>query len=302
MAEFNSEISGIIPVNKPQGWTSFDVIAKLRGVLKIKRLGHAGTLDPMAVGVLPVFVGKATRACDIMPDDKKTYLAGFKLGLSTDTQDITGIVLTQNDKKVNINQLSEAAENFIGDIMQMPPMYSAVKVDGKKLYELAREGKVVERNARPVYIDKIEIISFDEESQSGEMLVSCSRGTYIRTVIHDIGQVLECGATMVSLKRTLSGGFNINECFSIEDIQQAMNDNEISKLVKPVTQVFSCYESIKLNAHHTKLYKNGVKLRLEQVGISSDLEGRIFSVFGYDNEFIGLAKVQKEFAIYKNFF
>lgn len=168
-------ICGILPVKKPEGWTSFDVIAKLRGVLRIKRLGHSGTLDPMATGVLPVFVGRATKACDIIPDRRKVYTAGFQLGVSTDTLDSTGKTLKTSDKAVTRADLECAKSSFVGDIMQVPPMYSAIKVNGKKLYELARAGKEIEREPRAVHIDSIDIIEYDEASRRGVMKVDCEK-------------------------------------------------------------------------------------------------------------------------------
>ena len=198
-------ICGILPVKKPEGWTSFDVIAKLRGVLRIKRLGHSGTLDPMATGVLPVFVGRATKACDIIPDRRKVYTAGFQLGVSTDTLDSTGKTLKTSDKAVARADLECAKSSFAGDIMQVPPMYSAIKVNGKKLYELARAGKEIEREPRAVHIDSIDIIEYDEASRMGVMKVDCEKGTYIRSVISDIGEKLGCGGMMTSLERSYSG-------------------------------------------------------------------------------------------------
>lgn len=297
-----NEISGIIPVNKPSGWTSFDVIAKLRGIIRIKRLGHAGTLDPMAIGVLPVFVGKATKACDIMPDDEKAYIAGFAFGCNTDTQDSSGKVLERFEKTATLNDIMSVKGAFEGDIMQIPPMYSAVKIDGKKLYQLAREGKTVERKARPTRVDSIEILSFDEEKQCGEMSVKCSKGTYIRTIIEDIGTALGCGGHMTSLVRILSGGFKLGECYTLEQIQEAVVSDSFVDMVKPLEKVFECYENIKLDAHCTRLYKNGVKLHLEQVGLDEGSAGNTYSVFGFDGKFLGLGKAWEEFSVHKNFY
>ena len=297
----NENLCGIIGVKKPKGWTSFDVIGKLRGVLHIKRLGHAGTLDPMAEGVLPVFVGKATKACDIIPDRKKVYLAGFKLGISTDTEDITGEVISVSDKKADLEQLKAAAEKLTGDIMQTPPMYSAVKVNGKKLYELARQGKTVERTPRPVHIDSIEITEYDENSREGKMLVSCEKGTYIRTVISDIGIFLGTGGTMTSLVRTYSGGIDISQCYTIEEIEKAIGENRIEEIIMPVDKAFEVYEKINLSERITGLYKNGVKLRPQQVG-KSGADEEIYRVYGFDGEFIGTGRfINGEFRSHKNF-
>ncbi len=302
-----NEVCGIIPVNKPEGFTSFDVIAKMRGILRIKRLGHAGTLDPMATGVLPVFVGKATKACDVIPEDEKSYTAGFRLGITTDTLDITGQVLSESDVRVTKSQIEQIIPKFLGDIMQIPPMYSAVKIDGKKLYELAREGKTIERKARPVRINQFELISFDEDTQSGEVFISCSKGTYIRTCIFDIGEALGCGGVMTSLVRNSSSGFKLEQCFTLDEIQQARDEGRIEQLISPVQNVFSCHEKICLDEYCSKLYRNGVKLRAEQCGI--DLEGKsdgeVFSVFDFEDNFLGLASLDKQACIVrilKNFF
>lgn len=302
----NLELNGIILVNKPKDFTSFDVIAKLRGMLRIKRLGHSGTLDPMATGVLPVLVGKATKASDILPIDEKSYTAGFKLGVETDTQDITGKVQSESDKRVSMQELVTCADSFQGDIMQIPPMYSAVSVDGKRLYELAREGKVIERQARQRRVDSIEILSYDDKTQEGVMSVTVSKGTYIRTLIHDIGQKLGCGGVMKSLERTSSSGYKIADCYTLEQIQQHTDNDTVAEIIMPVKSAFSgVYDSIKLNQHYSKLYKNGVKLRLEQVGLCDMQSEKTFCVYDSDNIFLGLAKADNksgQLKIYKNLY
>ena len=299
----NENLAGILPVNKPQGWTSFDVVAKLRGVLRIKRLGHAGTLDPMATGVLPVFVGKATKACDILPDTKKAYTAGFKLGVTTDTLDITGEVLSEKAANVTRTQLESAKAQFVGEITQLPPMYSAVKVDGKRLYQLAREGKTVERTPRNCTVHSIEILSFDEQSQQGEMTVSCEKGTYIRTIIDDIGQALGTGAVMTSLIRTYSGGFVIAECLTIEQIADKVSQGELAQIVMPTEKAFALYDDIRLDERTTGLYKNGVKLFERQVTAADTHPGKTFRVFGADGTFLGLAAFENgQLKSVKNFY
>jgi tRNA pseudouridine55 synthase len=289
----NESISGILPVNKPQGWTSFDVVAKLRGVLKITRLGHAGTLDPMAQGVLPVFVGKATKACDILPDTRKEYTAGFRLGITTDTLDITGEVLRTQQSDITLEQLESAAEHFVGEITQLPPMYSAVKVDGKRLYQLAREGKTVERTPRKCVVHSIEILGFDRSTQQGEMKISCEKGTYVRTIIDDIGQALGTGAVMTSLVRTYSGGFDISTCLTIEQIEQICAQGRLAQVIMPTHKAFELYEDIHLAQRQTALYKNGVKLYAHQVQADSKSD-KTFRVFGADGEFLGLAAFENE--------
>lgn len=298
---WQENLSGIIAVYKPGGWTSFDVVAKLRGILRIKRLGHGGTLDPMAEGVLPVFVGKATKACDIIPDRRKEYSAGFKLGMSTDTQDITGKILTESPAEVNLEKLKAAAETFVGDIMQIPPMYSAVKVNGKKLYELAREGKTVEREPRPIRVNSIEITEYDESKREGKMYVRCEKGTYIRTIIYDIGEKLGTGGVMTTLVRTYSGGCGISDCHTLEEIQALVNEEKIGDIIIPTDKAFAEYEEVRLSKRITELYKNGVKLRPEQTGRSPD--DRSYRVYGAENEFLGIGHfVNGEFRSKKNLF
>lgn len=289
----NEEMCGVICVNKPQGFTSFDVIAKMRGILKIKRLGHAGTLDPMAMGVLPVFVGRATKACDILPDHDKIYSAGFRLGVTTDTQDCTGTVTQErNPSAATKENLLEAFEKFRGDIMQVPPMYSAVSVGGKRLYDLARQGIEVEREARPVTIYRLELAEFDEVEKCGVMTVSCSKGTYIRTLINDIGETLGCGGIMTSLVRTSACGFSLDDCVTIEDLQrEAEGERDFEKFLKPVEEVFAELPKLMLHGAQERMYRNGIKLDLNK--IRTDITAERISVYG-ENGFIGTAVPDRE--------
>ena len=301
MSTNENTVTGILPVNKPKGWTSFDVVAKLRGVMKIKRLGHAGTLDPMATGVLPVFVGKATKACDILPDTKKIYTAGFRLGVSTDTLDITGKVIRENADKVTADQLERIRQRFVGEITQLPPMYSAVKVDGKRLYQLAREGKTVQRTPRKCIVHSIEIISYDEGTREGKMTISCEKGTYVRTIIDDMGNALGTGAVMTSLVRTYSAGFDIAQCLTMEQIEQICKQGRISDVIMSVEKAFEMYGGIRLDRRLTELYKNGVKLYRSQ--LKEEQQGDIFRVFGSDGSFLGLGTFKNEMLCsVKNFY
>lgn len=296
-------MNGILLINKPEGFTSFDVIAKLRGMLKIKRLGHAGTLDPMATGVLPVFVGKATRACDILPDNEKSYLADFTLGYKTDTQDSTGTTIETSDKKVSRSELLIVLSKFRGDIKQLPPMYSAVSVNGKRLYDLARQGIEVEREARTITINSCELVSFDENSQSGELFISCTKGTYIRTIIHDIGEMLVCGGVMTGLVRKSSSGFKLNDCHTLEEVQSLCDNGEIADAVIDIDKAFSLYDEVRLNDIQTGMYRNGVRLDLSRVTHNNN--SRIFRVYGNTGEFLGLATARNEtneLVVMKNFF
>ena len=200
--------NGIIIIDKPEGWTSMDVCAKLRGVFHEKRIGHGGTLDPMATGVLPVFVGRATRAVEFATESRKEYIAGIKLGVVTNTQDTSGEILEEHPVSVAREQLPNLLERFTGDLEQLPPMYSAIKIKGKKLYELARKGQEVERKPRSIHIYALELLG---KSTSGDPLlrVECSKGTYVRTLCHDLGQALGCGACMSALRRTRAAGFSL---------------------------------------------------------------------------------------------
>lgn len=297
-------MNGILCMNKPQDFTSFDVIAKLRGILKIKRLGHAGTLDPMATGVLPVFVGTATKACDILPDNEKSYLAGFKTGLITDTQDITGKTVSEFSKRVTKEEIIDILPKFTGSVMQLPPMYSAVSVNGKRLYNLARQGIEVEREKREIFIDEIRLEEFNEDTQEGKLYVSCSKGTYIRTIINDIGELLGCGAVMTSLVRLSSGGFKLEQCLSFADVEKARDENRLEELIIPVEKVFSSLARLRLNEVQTRMYKNGVKLDLARVNnIKENVND--YAVYGFDGAFIGTAFPEWEKGVLKvgkNFF
>ena len=296
-------MNGILLINKPQGFTSFDVIAKLRGILKIKRLGHAGTLDPMATGVLPVFVGKATRACDIIPNNEKSYTADFSLGVVTDTQDSTGTVINTFDKKASEDEIISVLDCFRGEIDQIPPMYSAVSVNGKRLYDLARQGIEVERKARKITVDKLVLLSFDEESQAGRLFISCSKGTYIRTIIHDIGEKLSTGGIMTGLVRNSSSGFKLENCYTFEQVQHMKDNDSLEDAIIPVDKAFESYDEIHLSDVQTSMYRNGVKLDLNRVIYNSN--NNIFRVYSNENVFLGIAKADTdtmELVCDKNFF
>ena len=224
--------NGIIIIDKPSGWTSMDVCAKLRGILHTKKVGHAGTLDPMATGVLPVFVGQATRAVSFAESGQKEYVAGLKLGLVTNTQDTSGETLGTHPASVTRTELEAVLPRFTGEIEQIPPMYSAIKIGGKKLYELARQGKEVERRPRPVTIHALELV---EQTASGDYVlrVRCSKGTYVRTLCHDIGQALGCGGCMAALRRTMAAGFTLSDAVTLEQVQA-----EGEALLRPVDSLF----------------------------------------------------------------
>ena len=289
----NGGLSGIIPVMKPKDWTSFDVVAKLRGILQMKRLGHGGTLDPMATGVLPVFVGSATKACDIMPDNTKSYRAGFRLGCTSDTQDVWGTVSELSGKAVAESDILAVLPEFTGKIMQLPPMYSAVQVNGQRLYDLARKGIEVEREPREIEVLALTLVSYDEQKREGVLDITCGKGTYIRTIINDIGERLGCGGIMTSLVRTSSGGFTLDECYTFEQIQQARDEERLEELILPIERVFSKLPQLRLNEVQTRMYRNGVKLDLARVrNIRADVTD--YAVYGSDGAFIGTALADRE--------
>jgi tRNA pseudouridine55 synthase len=287
------ELCGILCINKPAGFTSFDVIAKLRGILKIRRLGHTGTLDPMATGVLPVLVGKAAKACDILPDHDKIYEAGFKLGITTDTQDITGTILNQkNAGAVTEEKLKNILYSFTGNIMQIPPMYSAVSVNGKRLYDLARQGIEVEREARPITVYSLELLSYDSSENTGTLRIACSKGTYIRTLINDIGEALSCGGIMTSLIRTKACGFTLNDCTTFEELQKTADLGGINEsILLPVEKLFSGLPAIWLYDEQERMYRNGVKLDINRIKYTDDSDR--YCIYGNDR-FLGTAYIDRE--------
>lgn len=297
-----NDLNGILCIDKPQGFTSFDVVAKLRGILKTRKIGHAGTLDPMATGVLPVFVGNATKACDIMPDSSKAYRAAFRLGEQTDTQDSTGTVLSTSDVTCSADDIKNILSQFTGDIMQIPPMYSAVSVNGKRLYELARQGIEVEREPRKITVYSLVLEEYSEETGEGVLSVECSKGTYIRTIIHDIGNALGCGGVMTGLTRTVSNGFLLSDAVSLDRVQELADGGKAETLLMPVERVFEKLPEIHLNEHCTRLYRNGVKLYTDKIGVRETDETVRFRVFSHDNAFIGLAFVKDgALRVFKNF-
>ncbi len=286
-------MNGILCVNKPQDFTSFDVVAKLRGILHTKHLGHGGTLDPMATGVLPVFIGNAARACDIMPDNTKSYRAGFRLGTVSDTQDIWGNCSEKSDAPVSENDILSIIPQFTGKIMQLPPMYSAVQVNGQRLYDLARKGIEVERTPREIEILNLTLSGYNAEKREGILEITCSKGTYIRTIISDMGDTLGCGGIMTSLIRTNSCGFTLDDCFTFEQIQSASDENRIEQLILPIERVFENLPKLRLGEAQTRMYKNGVKLDLSKLrNIRPDSD--CYAVFGFDGGFIGTAFTDRE--------
>ena len=247
--------NGVINIYKEKGFTSHDVVAKMRGILKQKKIGHTGTLDPDAVGVLPVCMGSATKLCDMLTDRDKEYVAVLRLGASTDTQDMSGTVLEEKEVKVSEDEIREIILSFLGEYAQVPPMYSALKVDGKKLYELARAGKEVERKARLVTLHEIEILSVDLPEVT--FRVACSKGTYIRTLCHDIGIKAGCGGAMVSLKRTKVGKFLLDQAITLSELEKIRDEEKVLEVLIPVDEMFSHISAVHVIPSHLKLILNG---------------------------------------------
>lgn len=276
-------MNGIILVDKTCGWTSHDVVGKLRGILRERRIGHSGTLDPMATGLLVVFVGRATRAVEFAEADSKEYIAGLRLGVSTDTQDTTGNVLNTCEALPTKEELIAAANGFLGEISQIPPMYSAIKINGKKLYELARRGEIVERRPRKVTISKLELVG--EDKCDYILDIHCSKGTYIRTLCSDIGDKLGCGGCMSSLRRVKAGAFSIAQAHTMEQIQAAADLGELDGIIIPVDTLFSDKPDLTVNEFEEKKLRNGNTIKTK----SADGTYRVYSESG---EFLLLAEVK----------
>ncbi len=287
-------MNGIIVIDKPKNYTSFDVVAVVRGILREKKVGHSGTLDPMATGVLPVLIGTAAKAQSLLPDTEKEYTAGFRLGITTDTLDITGKILSENKCCFSREEVMSILPHFMGNIMQVPPMYSAVQKNGVRLYDLARQGIEVEREARPVNINKLELISFDEKSQSGKLVISCSKGTYIRVICDDIGKELGCGCVMTELKRTRACGFSVENAVTLEELREIREQGRLQEYILPVDRIFSHLTGVRVSSKQAVRFCNGAPLDLERLsGMGNRRNGELIRVYG-DGKFLGLGIVETE--------
>ena len=284
--------SGIINVYKEKGFTSFDVVAKLRGILKTKKIGHTGTLDPDAEGVLPVCIGRATKVCDILTDKDKVYEAVMLLGVETDTQDTSGEILKELPVNVSEECVKETILSFIGDYAQIPPMYSALKVNGKKLYELAREGKTVERKARNVQIFSIEILEINLPRV--RMSVHCSKGTYIRTLCHDIGQKLGCGGCMEKLLRTKVGVFELQDTLKLAEIDALAKAGDVEEKIISVDELFEDYTKVWTTPEFDVVVHNGNRVKKRMLQEKLPLNTERLRVYDSKNEFIGIYEFSKE--------
>lgn len=297
-------MDGIIVINKPEGYTSFDVVSVMKKLFSQKKVGHAGTLDPIATGVLPILLGSATKAQDMFPNSDKEYIAEFKLGITTDTLDITGKALTQSNIYVNKFQVEEALKYFKGNIKQIPPMYSALKKDGKKLYELARKGIEVQREQRNITIKEIELMDFNEQEQTGVIRVLCSKGTYIRSICDDLGSNLGCGAIMTNLKRTMACGFKIEESLTINEARKLSEIGKLNEKVIGVDNIFKIYKYVNVSEAQAKRFKNGGSLDLLRTNIKNNYSDKEkFRVYNKE-KFLGLgiaSKVEEQLLIYKLF-
>ncbi len=275
-------MNGILLVDKPTGWTSSDVVAKLRGLLHERRIGHSGTLDPMATGLLVVFVGRATRAVEFAESQEKRYLASLRLGLATDTQDITGNRISGEPREISEAELERTLALFRGDIQQIPPMYSAIKVGGKKLYEIARRGGEVERKPRPVHIRELRLLG--REGEDWLLDVTCSKGTYIRTLCHDIGQSLGCGGCMSALRRVRAGEFSIENACTLDQVREAADRGEAEKLLLPVDSLFRQDPALCLNARDEKRIRSGGVFPVA-------VQDGQYRAYGSDGAFLALVRV-----------
>ena len=283
---------GIIIVDKPAGWTSMDVCAKLRGILQTRKVGHAGTLDPMATGVLPVFVGQATRAVSFAESGRKEYSAVLRLGLVTDTQDVSGTVLARHDVAVAAADITAVLPRFTGEISQLPPMYSAIKINGQKLCDLARKGQEVERKPRAVTIYELELTE-QLSPTDFSLRILCSKGTYVRTLCHDIGQALGCGGCMAALRRTMAAGFTLSDCHTLEEAAQYG-----AALLRPADSLFQAYPAYVISHPRAlALCRNGNPFSVR------DAADGTYRVYGEDGAFLCLSRLENGvMTSVKNFF
>ena len=288
-------MNGILNVYKEAGWTSHDVVAKVRRIIGQKKVGHTGTLDPDAEGVLPLCLGKATRAADMLTDQTKTYEAVLLLGVTTDTQDAGGKILERRDVRCTREEFCSCAAGFLGEQLQVPPMYSALKKNGKKLYELAREGKTVEREPRKVHFYEITVL--DVQFPKARLRVTCSKGTYIRTLCHDIGERLGCGACMEHLLRTRVGMFSAEDARTLSQIQELAEQGRISQILQPVDAVFSEFPAARVREEADRAAKNGNLLTEKQFCWEEGQtpgSGGMLRLYSSRGEFLGVYRRQEE--------
>ncbi len=286
----NNEPSGILIINKPAGMTSHDVVSRVRRLYSTKRVGHTGTLDPMATGVLVVLIGRAAKASEYALSGKKSYVATLRLGLESDTEDITGNILSQKDGfEITEEQFLSTLPSFMGEIMQVPPMYSALKRGGKKLCDLARDGVIIEREARGVTIHALEAQRLSDTDY--RLYVECSSGTYIRTLCADIGKALGVGAVMTTLIRTSACGFNIENAVDLDSISNMSEDEKLS-LLHHTEELFFVHEKVQLPQFYEKLFRNGCEIYLSRARLPRFEAGTVLRIYGADGEFFALGQVK----------
>ena len=298
-------MNGVIVINKPQEFTSFDVVAVMRKITGERKIGHCGTLDPNATGVLPLLLGRAAKAQDILPNHDKAYTATFKLGLVTDTLDIWGEVISEETTSVKKEELLATLSEFTGRILQIPPMYSAVKKDGKRLYDLARQGIEVEREAREITVYSLNLLEFDEDKQEGKLEVSCSKGTYIRTLIDDMAKRLCSGGCMTSLVRTSACGYTLQNAYTLEELKALREKGEIESAILSTESLFETYNEVAVSEAQAKRFANGGALGVERLRNMPKLaDGEICRVVHREKNFwaLGILCEEKgELRVYKQF-
>ena len=283
-------MNGFVYVDKPEGITSFVAVAKIRRIFGIKKAGHTGTLDPMATGVLPIALGHATRFIELIPSHDKAYKAKFILGKTTDTLDITGKVTGEYNVTSTREDVENILSDFRGEIEQIPPMYSAIKKDGVRLYDLARQGIEIERESRKVTIYSLELVSYCEDTAEYEIECECSSGTYIRTLIGDIGDKLGCGATMTSLRRTKANGISIDRCYTFEELEKMRDEGNIENALGSVDSLI-VYDKIRVTAPQAKRFSNGGALDCERFG--GKKETGLYNVYGPEDEYLGVGEIDE---------
>lgn len=284
-------MDGVIILDKPQGFTSFDAVAVLRGLAKERKVGHTGTLDPMATGVLPLLLGRAAKAADLLPDTDKEYAARFRLGERRDTGDVTGKIVEKKEGLVSREALEQALAGFVGEIWQVPPMYSAVSVNGQRLYQLARQGIEVERPARRVVVSRLELAEYDPAAGEGALRVECSKGTYIRTLIEDVAKAAGSCGTMTALRRVRACGFSEEEALPLDRLKELAGAGELETVLRPVEALFTEYPAVAVSPAQAVRFANGgsldmARLRLPRIALP---QGQRLRVFGPGQRFLGLA-------------
>lgn len=286
-------MNGLILIDKPKDFTSFDVVAVMRRLANQKKAGHTGTLDPNATGVLPILLGSATKAQDLITNHDKTYVAHFKLGLTSNTLDAWGEINAEFDKKADLDSVKNALLSFKGEIEQLPPMFSAVQINGQRLYDLARQGIEVERKSRRVTVYDIELLDFDEKKQEGKFKISCSKGTYIRTIIDDMGKLLQTGAIMTDLVRTKACGFDIESCITLEKAKELAQNGELESVLKPIDGLFMTYDRVKISEAQTRRFSNGGAIDLSRTQLRNKAlpDSTLLRVYDSNDNFLALGRV-----------